>query len=204
MAINQPNISSQNFGHGNCHSRQNIRAPIIVSKQPELLRSESEHLEYSALTGPHRTVSLGNLLNSAAEAGHISSHKSFTKLSDPLNSSEGGETVIFIKSCCFNHESKNNRMTMEDKPKETKELLSESQSKLTNMPHLSKVNTEENYSSIKMHSGSEIMTRTENCFSNKKRQRSKKKRHSSKQRKVGTHDLRQNINGYYYNIGPSN
>ena len=153
----------------------------MASKRPELVRSESENLEYSTLTRTHRTVSLSNLLNAAAEAGQISSQRSFTKLTDPLNASEARDTVIFIKSCCMNHENNVNRINTEEIRNEKTEIISESQLK-----DLSKLITEEKYSSTKIHSSSEIVAQTENCVSHKKRQRTKKKHHASKQRKVGT------------------
>ena len=175
--------TSRISGDGKYHIDQNIVRPVTVSKRPELIRSESENLEYLNIPRAHRTVSLGNLLNEAVEAGIVSSQqRSFTKLSDPSNSSDPTETVIFIKSCCLNHENTYGETNTQEKGKT--ETISDSRSKYINAPYSAK-----DYSSTKIHSSTEIRVDTENNVSHQKRQRARKKQNKSKQQKVRTYHL---------------
>ena len=165
----------------NCNS-QNLLQPVITSKRPEIVRSESENLEYSNTTRNNRSVSLSNLLSEAAEAGQISPRKSYIKLSnDHLNSSEAKDTVIFIKGCCKNHRTEENKTNSGDE-RLSKSGIVVSDSKI-NVKE-SSTNREHNSSYTNMHG--EILVNAEEAASYKKRLRAKKKQKSSKKKKVST------------------
>ena len=171
------------------YNPQDLLHPVIVERRPELIRSESENLEYSAKTRTHRYVSLSSLLNKAFEAGQISSKQSFTKLSDPINPTATKDAVIFIKTCCKNHEKTDSKMNTEEALINKCKIISESQSP----SKLSTSNKEEHSSSPNIQSNLEILAQTELSLSHKKRQKTKRKSHASKQRKVGRHNRRQHI-----------
>jgi len=153
---------------------QNLLQPVITSKRPELVRSESENLEYATKTGNHKSVSLSNLLSKAAEAGQISSRQSYIKFpTDPLNSSEARDTVIFIKGCCKNHQTNGNQTNAEE------ERLSKNGIVVSD----SNINVNNSASNREHNMHAEILLNAEDTVSYKKRLREKKKHKSSKQRK---------------------
>ena len=170
------------------YNSQNLLQPVVLSKRPQLVRSESENLEVSTNTRKYKTASLSNLLSTAAEAGQISSQQSILKLSDPLNSSDARDTVIFIKKCCLNHEKDKHQINnpiIENTVSHSASMLSVSQQKEGYKMESSLSSKEHHTSSENIHLRSELLARTEDVVSYKKRLRAKKKHRASKQQKVG-------------------
>ena len=162
--------------------------PVITSKRPQLVRSESENLEYSSKINSHKSVSLSNLLSKAADAGQFSSRQSYTKLVGPSDTSDKTptDTVIFIKSCCMNHDGTNEdaNTTKLKRTNEKNNVVSESQLEVANATVSSQLIKEQNISHKNAHQQSKMIISNEELLSYKKSQRTKKKSRKSKQKQV--------------------
>merc|ERR1712226_350982 len=76
-------------------------------------------MDYSNKMRDQKSVSLSSLLCKVAASGQLSPGQSFVKLKDQDGSSEGKDTVIFIKTCCMKHEDDEIKFIKHEKANQT-------------------------------------------------------------------------------------
>ena len=158
--------------------------PEPNDRKRNLVRSESENMDYSSKIRDQKSVSLSSLLCKVAESGQLSPGQSFVKLKDQNCSSEGKDTVIFIKSCCMKHEDNKSKLTKNEMVNKTENantgsLLLDANTKQAFISEAFKKSTSEN-----RHSKSVGIAETQDSKTHTKHHKSKKKHKSSRQKKV--------------------
>ena len=156
---------------------------MTKSKRPELVRSESENLEYSAKLKNDRSVSLSNLLSKAMDSKQLTSRQSYAKFTSDTSDGPPQDTVIFIKSCCVNHDENEDEIKERRQVDKDKTAL-ESQSTVVETMEASQLINEHNLSHKNMQKHLKMISTSEELISYKKRQKSKKKHRKSKQKQV--------------------
>ena len=157
---------------------------MTKSKRPELVRSESENLEYSAKLKNDRSVSLSNLLSKAMDSKQLTSRQSYAKFTSDTSDGPPQDTVIFIKSCCVNHDGSNEDDIKERRQDDKDKTALESQSTVVETMEASQLINEHNLSHKNLQQHLKMISTSEELISYKKRQKSKKKHRKSKQKQV--------------------
>ena len=170
---------------GSVHKQYlNVLRPEPNDKKRNLVRSESENMDYSNKIRDQKSVSLSSLLCKAAESGQLSPGQSFVKLKDQNGSSDGKDTVIFIKTCCMKHEDDRSKLIKNEIANKTENantgsLLLDANTQQAFISEAFKKSTSEN-----RHSKSVGIAETQDSKTHTKHHRSKKKHKSSRQKKV--------------------
>ena len=141
-------------------------------------------MDYSNKIRDQKSVSLSSLLCKAAESGQLSPGQSYVKLNGHNGSSEGKDTVIFIKTCCMKHEDDKDKLIKNETANNTENtntgsLLLDANTKQAFISEAFDKSTSEN-----RHSKSVGIAETQDSKTHTKHHRSKKKHKSSKQKKV--------------------
>ena len=181
--------TTQFSSHGSLCGSVHKQSPYGLRPEPNdrkrnLVRSESENMDYSSKIRDQKSVSLSSLLCKVAESGQLSPGQSYFKLKDQDGSSEGKDTIIFIKSCCMKHEDNKSKLTKNEMVNKTENvntgsLLLDANTKQAFISEAFKKSTSEN-----RHSKSVGIAETQDSKTHTSHRRSKKKQKSSRQKKV--------------------
>ena len=163
--------------------------PEPNDRKSNLVRSESENMGYSSKIRDQKSVSLSSLLCKVAESGQLSPGQSYVKLKDHNVSSEGKDTVIFIKTCCMKHEDDKSKLIENEIANKTENanpgsLLIDANTKQAFISEAFEKLTSEN-----RHSNSIGIAESQVSKTHTKHHRSKKKHKSSRQKKVIRHSI---------------
>ena len=138
-------------------------------------------MDYSNKIRDQKSVSLSSLLCKVAESGQLSPEQSYVKLN---GSSEGKDTVIFIKTCCMKHEDDKSKLTKNEMVNKTENTNSRSVLLNVNTKQAFISEEFEKSTSENQHSKSVGIAETQDSKTHTNHRRSKKKHKSSRQKKV--------------------
>ena len=158
--------------------------PEPNDRKRNFVRSESENMDYSNKIRDQKSVSLSSLLCKVAASGQLSPRQSSVKLKDQNGSSDGKDTIIFIKTCCMKHEDDKSKLIEKEISNKTENantgpLLLDANEKQAFISEAFRKSTSEN-----RHSKSVGIAETQDSKTHTKHRRSKKKHKSSRQKKV--------------------